>query len=280
MTNKLPPEQEFQIDPVEALERLLEIVKRHKFKKPITTRNKWATDFPHAVIVHRAAQVQQHEEYESAKNGDMLAALHLISKVITPEIVKILLNELGQYQIDVVVAVHAEEKSGRNKIPLAYATFLAELLNAKIDIDIVQAEKVNRGGSDGLGRLVRPVPFCGYVEKGKNYLIVDDTLTQGGTLASLKGYIEHYGGKVVCMTTLMGKMYSSQVAPSAEVVQNLREFAGQSFEEWWKNEFNYNFDCFTQSEANYLATIIRKSGVDRTRDKIFAARQARCSQDE
>ena len=56
---------------------------------------------------------------------------------------------------------------------------------------------LDRTGSDSSYRLAFPAVFGGEVKAGRDYLILDDNSTMGGTIAGLKGYIENRGGKVI-----------------------------------------------------------------------------------
>ncbi|MEN9849280.1 MAG: hypothetical protein RL368_2020, partial [Pseudomonadota bacterium] len=67
--------------------------------------------------------------------------------------------------------------------------------------------KVNRTGSNGFTRLAFPPPFKGIPSQSAQYaIILDDTLTQGGTLANLRGYTAQFGIKTLVATTLTGKI--------------------------------------------------------------------------
>lgn len=235
------------------------------------SRTQWSNDFPDALILRRAEVVHAHPDYRAAKDGDTEAAKRLVQDIVMREDLLKISQLIGKGE-SLIVAVHAEEAAGKNKIPMAYASFIAEQLGKRLDLRIVQTKKVSRGGSDGMHRVTTEVPFSGEVEPGGKYLIVDDTLTQGGTLADLKGYIEENGGVVVGASTLMGKQYSSKLKPSAETLKALRDRYGRDFENWWESEFGYNFDRLTESEARYLAKI-RGEDADTLRDRILAARQ-------
>ena len=73
------------------------------------------------------------------------------------------------------------------------------------------------------GRLARQPDFEGAVTQGRDYVLVDDFVGMGGTLANLRGFIEAQGGKVVAAVTLTGKPYSAKLALDAEQLQKLRE---------------------------------------------------------
>jgi predicted amidophosphoribosyltransferase len=55
--------------------------------------------------------------------------------------------------------------------------------------------------------LAFPPPFKGIPSQSAQYaIILDDTLTQGGTLANLRGYTAQFGIKTLVATTLTGKI--------------------------------------------------------------------------
>ena len=54
-------------------------------------------------------------------------------------------------------------------------------------------QKAKRTALDGLGRIFQQPEFDGAVQPGKAYFLVDDTLTQGGTMAALASHIQQNG---------------------------------------------------------------------------------------
>ncbi|WP_296488945.1 phosphoribosyltransferase [Rhodoferax sp.] len=101
------------------------------------------------------------------------------------------------------------------------------------------------------------------------YVLVDDFIGMGGTLANMKGYIESQGGKVLAAVCLTGKQHSAKLAPSAERLTELRNRHGNELEHWWIEQFAHAFDALTESEARYLA---RTEGADTVRSRIAAAK--------
>lgn len=66
-------------------------------------------------------------------------------------------------------------------------------LGLEVEYRIGQIDKVS---CTNTGADHRPA-FSGEVVQGQEYLIVDDNLTMGGTIASLRGYVENRGGKAI-----------------------------------------------------------------------------------
>ncbi|HCL5313093.1 TPA: hypothetical protein N2G38_005513, partial [Salmonella enterica] len=237
--------------------------------KPVRTT--WQKDFPDVVLHARLGDATSHRDYEAAKAGDEAAARRLVSDVLSKESVDKIRDVIGNREV-LLTAVHAEEASGRNKIPQAMADILGKVLHQAVDDNIVQTKRVGRTGQDGFGRLANQPEFAGNVRSDLPYFILDDTLTQGGTLAGLKGYIESHGGRVIGASALTGKQYSARMALSPQTLSRLREhFGGTGLENWWKQQHGYGFDGLTESEASYL---LRAGDADKIRDRILAARQA------
>lgn len=171
----------------------------------------------------------------------------------------------------ILVSAHALERDGVNAIPEALADELGRLLDLPVDSSIVQTNVVSHTGADGFSRLTRQAAFAGEIVPEFDYLMVDDFVGQGGTLANLRGFIESQGGKVIAATTLTGKPFSAILPPTQEQLHLLRSKHGAELEIWWQARFGHTFDCLTQSEARYLE---RTSDADTIRNRITAAEQA------
>ncbi|EAN1751237.1 PLxRFG domain-containing protein [Salmonella enterica] len=233
-------------------------------------RSAWDDDFPDTVLHGRLGDATAHKDYEAAKGGDDAAARRLVADVMTRQSVD-KLRQLLNGRKAILTAVHAEEAVSRNAIPQAMADVLGKVLDLEVDPYLLQAAKVGRTAQDGFGRLTNQPAFEGPVRTDLPYILLDDTLTQGGTLANLKGYIENHGGKVIGTSALTGKRYSAKIALAAETLDKLRNhFEGTDLENWWNEQHGYGFDRLTESEANYL---IRAADADKIRDRVLAARQ-------
>lgn len=70
---------------------------------------------------------------------------------------------------------------------------LAERTGFPVDGSIVQINVVGHTGANGFSRLAKQALFDGDVVDGADYLLVDDFIGQGGTLANLKGTLSPKG---------------------------------------------------------------------------------------
>lgn len=232
-------------------------------------RTHWQDDFPNTIIDRKLADATSHWCYQKAKAGDTLSAYILAKKLVSENAI-LQLTPLLKSNV-VLVPVLAEESVGLNKIPLTVAYVLSEHFDLTIETEILQAEKVSRTGGSGWHRLAFSPSFVGKVQQGQSYFLIDDTQTQGGTFASLKGYIENNGGIVVGCYALTGKQYSAQLRLSTETLQTLRNDYAE-LESFWQQIFGYGFDCLTESEARFIINSRKK--IDEIRAIIFETRNA------
>lgn len=228
-------------------------------------------DVPDVVVAHNLGAATSLPDYPAAKAGDVAAAVRVARALITPDVVAKVRATIGESK-PIIVPVVAEEAAGRNKIPLAAAEALAKPLGLETDVGIVQANQPHRTGMDGLDRLFAVPDFAGPVQAGRDYLLLDDTLTQGATFAALASHIQQGGGRVVGAVALTGKQYSATIKASDKSLQQLREKHGD-LETDFRAATGYGFDALTQSEARYLANY---EPAQRLRDRIAAeGRRAR-----
>ena len=240
---------------------------------PITAqapRTAWR-NFPNVFIHAAESAVKQHPAYRLAKSGDDGAATDLVLDTFNLDQV-MALDALAAGRTPTLVSAHAFEREGINAIPEVFADQLGQVLGWPVDAGIVQTNVVGHTGSNGFWRLARQAEFEGKVMPACEYVLVDDFVGMGGTLANLKGYIESNGGRVVAAATLTGKPYSAKLTPLPQTLQALREKHGTELENWWIGHFAHTFDALTESEARYLT---RTETADTIRDRIAEAEQTR-----
>lgn len=231
--------------------------------KAYLRRSEWG-DFPDVVIHRDEPLVKKHPFYAPAKAGDAAAAERLVIETITDAALNQISKIIGTAK-PCLLAVHALETEGMNAIPRVLAQVLSVKLTLPVAEDIIQINRVTHTGADGYHRLAFPALFGGEVRVSE-YLLVDDFIGQGGTLANLKGF---EGGIVIGATALTGKAYSAKLRLSEETLQGLREKHGTELEKWWVDTFGYSFEELTESEARYLR---RADDADVISKRIVAAR--------
>ncbi|MFK8398187.1 LPD38 domain-containing protein [Pseudomonas sp. BGr12] len=237
------------------------------------SRHGWDAAFPDVTVAHPLAFLNNHPDYAAAKAGDTAAALRVARDAITPEFVDQVRQAIPAGSSPKIVPVLAREGAGDNRIPVIAAEVLAQRLGLQTDLTPVQQEKIGRTQASALERVARQPTFQGDVAPG-DYILLDDTLTQGGTLAQLKTHIEDNGGRVVLAAALTGKNYSRKLSLDSSTLAEVRGKYG-SIEPWFRETFGYGFEGLTQSEARTILTFDR--GVlspEQLRDRLAASRDA------
>ncbi len=229
------------------------------------TRRAWPADFPPVALHGAETQVKQHPAYAAAKAGDMPSAAILVKALANVEVISALIAT-HKASRPILLPVYAIESAGNNPIPQALAHYIAAHAGWNVDNQIVQANRVGRTGRDGYYRLAVQPRFDGKVQVGKPYVLVDDFLGQGATLANLRGHVLTLGGSVVGATALTGKPHSAMLALQAGTLLKLRSIHGK-LEIWWQDQLGFGFDQCTESEARYL---IARSDADRVRAEVLA----------
>lgn len=213
-------------------------------------RSPWNEDFPDVWIHALESSVKKHGSYRAAKAGGVDAAVDLVLATLGDTTIGSL-AEFGEMKDPILVSVHAEEAVGVNAIPEVMADMLAKILGWELEQFVVQANVVNHTGANGFARMARQAIFEGEITPGRHYLIVDDFIGQGGTIANLRGHIMQQGGSVIGATVLTGKDYSAILALDSNRLNALRDQHGQ-LEKWWQERLGFDFECLTASEARYL----------------------------
>lgn len=228
----------------------------------------WTSVLTDVDIVADTALVQGHPAYRPAKQGDLDAALQLVSDVMSDDLIARLREKYAAFR-PLLTGVHAVEDVSVNVIPQAMVAWLARQIGLEMESSLVQVNRVGHTKASGWHRLAHQAQFDGEVQAGRAYLLMDDFIGQGGTLANLRAFIEARGGRVVGAMALTGKSYSSRLALMAETLNALRAKHGD-LESWWRERFGFGFESLTESEARYL---LRAEDADTIRNRLATAEQ-------
>ncbi|MDR1921157.1 MAG: hypothetical protein LBS31_05350 [Candidatus Adiutrix sp.] len=244
-----------------------------------TPSRAWPRGFPNVTPLTTVGRMKAHPDYQAAKGGDREAAARLILDIMAGKAQQEKLRQLAEaYPDAIVVPVHAEEQSGRNRIPGKFADYIGKAAGLEVNTDIIQAGRVGRTGSDAWHRLAFRPKFDGEVQKGRQYILVDDVTTGGGTFSELRRYIEMNGGQVVHMASLGTAQFSANIALSEKTRLALEaQYGVESLQSFLKETGLYggNHQALTESEAR---TILAARTLDQARNRILATRQKGLSQ--
>jgi hypothetical protein len=223
--------------------------------------------------------LEEHPDYDAAKNNeDRIAALSLVHSFLkTPENHAQLQLLKQKYSNAIIVPVHAVEANGKNKIPGALAEYIGNRTNIEINDNIIQTNRVHRTGKDEWHRFAFRPAFDGVVNSGRDYILVDDVFSNGGSFNELRLFIEKNGGKVVHTAAMSLGGHGDEIAPDPIIIKSLVDKYGSDTLSLFLQEFNLyggNYKALTNPEAFALR---RAPSLDEARDRILAARQARRS---
>ena len=228
-------------------------------------------DFPPLIRNGTLEELKNSENYQAAKAGDSKAALSLVQSLLNEQTIAEI-QEMAGGRKPVIVAVRAEESAGRNKIPFMMARALSSQTGWQVDTKLFQANFAGRTGTDAVYRLANPPIFRGDVQAGRDYLIVDDNSTMGGTIASLRGYIENRGGHVIGAAVMSARETGLDIVPTQKQLDDIQRKHGDAPNDYWTNTFGYGIDHLTRGEAGTIRT---SPSFDRLRSGINAARLQR-----
>lgn len=236
---------------------------------PRSERAPWR-DFPPVVRNADLKDLSKEPEYQAAKAGDEHQAIELVNKLIKPETIEQLKELIGDKK-PVLVPIMSEEANGNNKIPLAAASLLGHELGLEVGHDVVQINHVGRTGAGIDHRLAFPPVFDGQIEAGQDYLLIDDTLSVGGTIAAARGYIENRGGNVMGAAVMTAHKDVLNIVVKSNMLAGMEAKHGDTMDSYWKKEFGYGTDKLTQGEAGHVKAA---ENVEQIRNRITAARDA------
>ncbi len=234
-------------------------------------RTAWPTDFPKVFAATTEEGLRNTPEYQAAKNGDVTAATKVARALVTDAMVEQIRKRLGD-QKPKIVPVVAQNGAKKNKLPIALATVLAQRLGLEVETNVVQSNMPMRTGSGVNHRLANHPRFAtaeGFTPS-ESYLIVDDVITTGGTIAGLRGYLEtETGGKVLGVSVLGARSDRLVLPVTDDTIRRIRQKLGSRIDTILQEELGYGLERFTEGEARAL---LSSESADEVRTRIAGAR--------
>jgi hypothetical protein len=188
----------------------------------------------------------RHPDYAAAKAGDAAAAGRLVQDLLPDELVTSVREAIG----DSPIVIAYGQREGGNAIAAAVAERLAAVLPDATIARFGQAGAKHRGAS-AAERMMSPAELSGEVTRGARYLLVDDYLTLGSTMADLRSRITESGGDVVGLATLGRDRFTTRFAPDAATLDQLRA-KFPDLEDDWLEVTGAPFEALTEAEAKAL----------------------------
>ncbi|HEV2747609.1 MAG TPA: glycosyl hydrolase 108 family protein [Allosphingosinicella sp.] len=193
-------------------------------------------------------KVEVHPRYAEAKTGDEDAALELVRDLVTPENVDAALVRFVGAGDVVLAPVVKKGDAGLNKLPLALAVHYGRATGIAVDTGIVQAPGPRRRGLKGPARIAHRPEFNGAVVPKRRYVLVDDVVTQGGTVAEMADHIRAQGGEVAGVIALASGARSGSLAPTRKMVETIDRRIGDVV----RTRLGREPSALTFDEAYYL----------------------------
>ena len=266
-----------------------------------TSVKAWPNGFPvaytHTSIAamkgsHKGADAAQDAaDYEAAKqHGDIEAARRLVAKRINPQHLERMVTDLKERGIspeEVIVVPVLEKEQGKNALPRALGEYAAHYLNARLETNIVDTSQSTHTGKETINRLLDRKSFEGPVAANSKYLLVDDVLTQGGTLHELRHYLANNGAEAVGAVTLAFSRYSSTMehrntlAIQPDTIDELeRRYGRNELEQVLKDhDVSGSLEALSEGEGRFLLGK-KFPDIDTLRISLHAAVRARSGQKE
>lgn len=248
-------------------------------------RTAWPAHFP-PVFVHTyweaedspagAPGLSDHVAYSRAKKRrDARAAREIVTDFLNEDALNGIFDvvqDFGGSGKPLVVAPAATPDQTGNALAITLARVLALEMEWEVEEHIFQARRIGRDANGAWYRLAHEPDFYGPVLPGRTYVLADDVLTLGGTLAALRGFIERNGGRVACMSALAHRSGGHvQIALARITLDGLRMRYGNGLDRFCREELGYGAECLTEQEGQRL---LRGGSLDAVRAALNGARDA------
>lgn len=228
-------------------------------------------DFPEVVRNGDLGDLKKQPEYVDAKAGDEKAAFAMARRLVCSDFVKALQRMASGYANPVLLPVLARESTGNNKIPIAFALVVSEYTGWGLEENVYQTDRAFRTNAGADHRLAIHPAFGGDLMDDVDYIILDDTLTMGGTLADLRGFVMEHGGRVIGAAVAVAHPGAVHVAVKPGMLTGIQAKHGPDMDHFWRETYGYGIECLTQGEAGHLRAA---QSVDAIRNRIATARHA------
>lgn len=207
----------------------------------MSTSLAWEENFPKGYGHTSISYLKRCPGFDDAKKGDLDAARFVVLSSVKQERICSLRE---QYPDAILIPV-----LGRNLLPLA----LAQIIGLPIWTKVFLLHSVSRKRLCAFQRLLQKPIFTGVIQSNTTYILVDDVITQGGTIAALREFVIAHGGKVVAVVALAYAIGSHAIAPKKwNIVMLLVKFGARLLQFLQILGIASTFEELTNMQARYL----------------------------
>ncbi len=209
--------------------------------------------------------LSSHRLYRAAKGGDESAAIELVEDLLRYHCLD------GVYKClcsapTLVCPPAKPPRVSRNVLATAYAAAVAREFCLEVETGVIQKDAAKRDRTEFWQRFVRTPEFYGNVRSGCDYILADDVLGYGGTLAALRAFIECKGGRVICMTAIAGSdVPMMRISLDSQTLGALNSRYGQELDSLLKRGLGYGVEQLTEREGRML---LREQSLDAIRKSL------------
>ena len=221
----------------------------------------WGGQFPPVVNHTTSAVARHHPDFKAAKHGDFQAALRLVDELVKDEKIAMIARQFPNAHI---IYNHKIQGDGINMIPAAYAVRFSAI-GMTVEHDIIAVTDVSHTNASDISRISKRMRFEGHVNRGTDYILLDDFITSGAELRDLRDYVNSQGGNVVAMTTFghgsFGKLKDVRIDEAYK--QKLGD-AGVTDNDLRKYGIASEIGCLTLGEAAKLTRMVNSRAKGKT----------------
>lgn len=221
----------------------------------------WGGQFPPVVNHTTLAVARHHPDFKAAKHGDFQAALRLVDELVKDEKIAMIARQFPNAHI---IYNHKIQGDGINMIPAAYAVRFSAI-GMTVEHDIIAVTDVSHTNASDISRISKRMRFEGHVNRGTDYILLDDFITSGAELRDLRDYVNSQGGNVVAMTTFghgsFGKLKDVRIDEAYK--QKLGD-AGVTDNDLRKYGIASEIGCLTLGEAAKLTRMVNSRAKGKT----------------
>lgn len=202
----------------------------------------WEKTFPPVYSHTSVSFLKNCPGFSEAKNGNARAAAAVVNLCVKqPRLAEI----RKKYPAAVLIPVMTT-----NRLPEA----LAKAIGLPVHTGIQMQHITGRKNMSGMERLLYKPEFAGKIVKNKNYILVDDIVSQGGTISALRKYVLSQGGSICAVAALASAGINGILSPRAENIETLLGRFEPQYIKTILNQYDISDEIseLTNSEIHYL----------------------------